>query len=159
MKKIACIAAMIAIGIAGCSTQPFGSMPPQTKQQREAQIQTANLAVQGGNFAQAEKLMGAYMYRDKNGELRFKSLGVSSESNQLAVDTVALMLWNTGRDATLENYAKRYLSGYEKDVMLCRLAERNAVYEDAYNCWNALGDVDRARRTVRTESALRILKD
>jgi len=69
------------------------------------------------------------------------------------------MLWDTGRDASLEQFAKRYLSGYERDVMLCRLAERNAVYEKAYNCWNDLGDVDRARRTVRTESALRILKD
>lgn len=86
-------------------------------------------------------------------------MGVSSDAKKKAVDTVALMLWDTGRDGTLESFAKRYLSSYERNVMLCRLAERNAIYEKAYNCWNELGDVDRARRTVRTESALRILKD
>ena len=113
----------------------------------------------GGSFESAERLLAPYLYRDDAGELRFRSLGVSSQAEKKAIDTVALMLWDTGRDATLQSFAKRYLDGYERDVMLCRLAERNAVYEKAYNCWNDLGDVDRARRTVRTESALRILKD
>lgn len=88
-----------------------------------------------------------------------RSTGISSAARQQAIDTVALVLWETGRDASLEQFSKRYLGGYEREVMLCRLAERNAVYEKAYNCWNELGDVDRARRSVRTESALRILKD
>lgn len=156
--KLGWIAVVLAIGISGCSTQLTAS-PPQTPEQREAQIEVAAQAVKGGNFGSAEKLLGPYLYRDDAGELRFRSLGVSSKAKKKAVDTVALMLWDTGRDATLESFAKRYLDGYERDVMLCRLAERNAVYEEAYNCWNGLGDVDRARRTVRTESALRILKD
>lgn len=154
-----CIAVALAVGVAGCSAQPFGFMQSKSKSQREAQLEMAAQAVKVGNFDHAEKLLASYMYRDKDGELRFRSLGVSSDLEQRTVDSVALMLWDTGRDATLEQYAKRYLSGYEREVMLCRLAERNAVYEQAYNCWNDLGDVDRARRTVRTESALRILKD
>jgi hypothetical protein len=157
--KLSCLAAVLAIAIVGCSTQQIGALPPQTTPQREAQIQSASQAVKSGNFEQAEKLLAGYLYRNDAGELLFRSLGVSSESQRQAVDTVALMLWDTGRDATLEDFAKRYLSGYERDVMLCRLSERNAIYEKAYNCWNDLGDVDRARRSVRTESALRIFKD
>ena len=156
--KLSCLAAVLAIAIVGCSTQPIGALPPQSGAQREAQIQVAAQAVIAGNFEHAEKLLAGYLYRDESGDLVFKSLGVSSESHRLAVDTVALMLWDTGRDSTLEGFAKRYLSGYEREVMLCRLAERNAVYEQAYNCWNDLGDIDRARRSVRTESALRIFK-
>lgn len=156
--RLSWIAIVLAIGVTGCTTQP-GAAPPQTPKQREAQIEVAAQAVKGGNFASAEKLLAPYLYRDQEGDLRFRSLGVSRDAKKKAVDTVALMLWDTGRDATLEGFAKRYLDDYERDVMLCRLAERNAVYEQAYNCWNDLGDVDRARRTVRTESALRILKD
>nr|WP_192963245.1 hypothetical protein [Pseudomonas fluorescens]CEK42025.1 hypothetical protein PQBR57_0072 [Pseudomonas fluorescens SBW25] len=156
--KLSCIAIVLAIGVVGCTTQPVAA-PPQTKAQRESQIDVAAQAVKAGSFDSAEKLLAPYLYRDKDGELHFRSLGVSSDAEKKAVDTVALMLWDTGRDATLESFAKHYLDGYERDVMMCRLAERNAVYEKAYNCWNDLGDVDRARRSVRTESALRILKD
>lgn len=157
--KLSCIAIVLAIGVVGCTTQPVAAPPEQTSAQREAQIEVAAQAVKGGGFDNAERLLAPYLYRDKVGELRFRSLGVSSAAEKKAVDTVALMLWSTGRDATLESFAKRYLGGYEREVMLCRLAERNSVYEKAYNCWNDLGDLDRARRTVRTESALRIFKD
>lgn len=157
--KLSCIAIALAIGVVGCTTQPVAAPPPQTTAQREAQIEVAAQAVRGGGFDSAEKLLAPYLYRSNEGELLFRSLGVSSSAKKKAIDTVALMLWDTGRDGTLESFAKRYLDGYERDVMLCRLAERNAVYEKAYNCWNDLGDVDRARRSVRTESALRILKD
>ena len=156
--RLSWIAMVLAVGVAGCSTRPAATLP-QTPAQREAQIEVAAQAVNGGSFESAERLLAPYLYRDDAGELRFRSLGVSSQAEKKAIDTVALMLWDTGRDATLQSFAKRYLDGYERDVMLCRLAERNAVYEKAYNCWNDLGDVDRARRTVRTESALRILKD
>jgi hypothetical protein len=157
--KLSCIASALAIALTGCSMEPVASMPPQTTNQREAQIDLAGQAVMTGSFAQGERLMADYLYRGKDDELLFKSVGVSSESKKKAIDTVALLLWETGRDMTLEKFANRYLSGYERDSMLCRLAERNAVYEKAYNCWNGLGDVDRARRSIRTESALRILKD
>lgn len=157
--RLSCVAFALAIGLAGCSTQPAGPPLPPTKAQREAQIELAAQAVKGGKFELAEQVLARYLYRSHSGELLFRSLRVSSAVERKAIDTVALMLWDTGRDASLEQFAKRYLSGYEGDVMLCRLAERNAVYEKAYNCWNDLGDVDRARRSVRTESALRILKD
>ena len=157
--RLSCLAVVLAIGVGGCTAQPFGALPAQSKTDREAQIISASQAVKTGNFEVAEQLLAGYMYRDATGELLFKSLSVSSDVEKQAVETVSLMLWDTGRDATLERFSKRYLSGYERDVMLCRLAERSAIYEKAYNCWNDLGDVDRARRTVRTESALRILKD
>ena len=149
----------LALSVSGCASQVGGVIPNQTKPQREAQIELAAQAVKTGNFEYAERLLGPYMYRSQEGELLFKSLGVSSDVEKKAVDTVALMLWDTGRDVSLEKFAGRYMSGYERDVMLCRLAERNAIYERAYACWNDLGDVDRARRVTRTESALRILKD
>jgi hypothetical protein len=157
--KRGCLGLALALTVAGCSSQAGGVIPDQTKPQREAQIHLAADAVKAGNFEYAERLLGPYMYRSQEGELLFKSLGVSSEVEKKAVDTVALMLWDTGRDASLEKFAGRYLSGYEREVMLCRLAERGAIYERAYACWNDLGDVDRARRVTRTESALRILKD
>lgn len=159
MIKLSGITAVLTFWVVGCATQQSGSLPSQTKAQRTAQIQLAAQAVKSGNFKYAERLLADYMYRDKEGELRFKSLGVSSLVEKQAIDSVALLLWDTARDATLEKFANRYLDGYERDVMLCRLAERNAVYEKAYSCWNELGDVDRAQRTIRTESALRILKD
>lgn len=151
------LVAALGLSIAGCSSLP--SEAPQSKVDREAQIQTAAHAVSTGNFEMAEKLMAVYLYRDKKGDLKFRSLGVSSDAQKKATDTVALLLWQTGRDASLARFADRYLDGYERDVMHCRIAERNAVFEEAYNCWNDLGDVDRARRSVRIESALRILKD
>ncbi|KQW19951.1 MULTISPECIES: hypothetical protein [Pseudomonas] len=157
--RLSWVVLAISLGIVGCTTQPPGVPLPPTREQREAQIEVAAQAVKTGKFEQAEQLLSRYLYRSPDGELLFRSMGVGSDAEQMAIDTVALMLWETGRDASLESFSKRYLSGYERDVMLCRLAERNAVYEKAYNCWNDLGDVDRARRTVRTESALRILKD
>ncbi|MCF5371297.1 hypothetical protein [Pseudomonas syringae] len=157
--KLSCIVLMLALGVGGCSTQPGATLPDQTQTQREIQILNASHAVNSGSFDKAEKLMGDYLFRDGAGELRFKSLNVSSEVEKQAVDTVALLLWDTKRDATLISFSNRYLSGYEREVMLCRVAERGADYEKAYNCWNDLGDVDRARRTIKTESALRVLKD
>lgn len=158
MRQVS-MAVLFAIAVAGCSAHTGGEMPKQSKSQREAQIELAAQAVKAGNFEHAERLLGSYMYRTPDGELLFKSLGVSSDVEKKAVDTVALLLWDTGRDGTLEVFSKRYLRGYERDSMLCRLAERDGVYEQAYNCWNDLGDVDRARRVTRTESALRVLKD
>ncbi len=158
MRQVS-MAVLFAIALAGCATPTGGDMPKQSKSQREAQIELAAQAVKAGNFEHAERLLGSYMYRTPDGELMFKSLGVSSDVEKKAVDTVSLLLWDTGRNGTLEVFSKRYLRGYERDVMLCRLAEREAVYEKAYNCWNDIGDVDRARRVTRTESALRILKD
>lgn len=148
----------LVLALSGCATD-VATAPPQTKSERTAQVQAAAQAVRLGNFEHAERLLADYMYRDKEGGLRFKSMTLSSEARKQATDAVALLLWETGRDASLEKFAQRYLRGYERGVMLCRLAERNARYEQAYQCWNRLGDLDRARRVVKTEAALRILKD
>lgn len=148
----------MVLALSGCATDVVTALP-QTKSERTAQVQAAAQAVRLGNFEHAERLLADYMYRDKEGGLRFKSMTLSSEARKQATDAVALLLWETGRDASLEKFAQRYLRGYERDVMLCRLAERNARYEQAYQCWNRLGDLDRARRVVKTEAALRILKD
>lgn len=147
-----------ALMLASCSVQAE-DWQNQTKEERTAQVQAAAQAVKLANYQHAEHLLGDYMYRDDDGGLRFKSMTLSSEAKKLATDTVALLLWETGRDASLEAFAKRHLSGDERDSTLCRLAERNALYDEAFNCWNKLGDLDRAQRVVRTESALRILRN
>lgn len=82
---------------------------------------------------------------------------LNGESRKIAIDTVISLLWETGRDQTLAQFAKEYLSGDEYKVTMCRLSERQAHYPDAYACWNNLGHEDRAERTIRTEAALRIL--
>lgn len=153
------LGAVVALGGCISTGQAYAPVPAQSKGERAAQISSAAQAVKLGNYEHAEKLMADYMYRDQSGELLFKSTSFTAESRKQAVDTVALLLWETGRNESLEHFASRYLSGYERSSMLCRVAERGAVYEKAYNCWNELGDVDRARRVIKTESALRILKD
>lgn len=157
--RIRLLGLFIALGLTGCVTEPDGSPLPASSAQREAQVDLAGQEAMRGRYKQAEQLLAPYLYRSAEGDLMLRSTGISSAAQQKAIDTVALLLWETGRDASLEQFSKRYLGGYEREVMLCRLAERNAVYEKAYNCWNDLGDVDRARRSVRTESALRILKE
>lgn len=157
MKPIALALTLGLLG--GCVTPSAPKAPNQTLEERSAQIIAASEAVKVGKFDQAEKLLADYLYRDQNGELLFKSMNLSSEVQKEAIQAVALLLWKTGRDASLEKFANRYLSAQDKKVTMCRLAERNAVYEQAYNCWNDQGEVDRARRVSRTEAALRILKD
>ena len=149
------------VALSGCviAGQVYAPVPAQSKDERAAQVASAAQAVKLGNYEHAERLMADYMYRDQGGELLFKSTSFTSASRKQAVDTVAQLLWETGRNESLEHFASRYLSGYERSSMLCRVAERGAVYEKAYNCWNELGDIDRARRVIKTESALRILKD
>lgn len=159
MLKASTALILAAALVSGCSGMGTLKAPPQTKYERAAQVQAASAALRAGNYHQAEQLLADYMYRDDSGELRFKFLRFTPEGKKQAVDTVAMLLWETGRDQSLADFASRYLHGYERDVMLCRLAERKAEFEDAYQCWNDLGDIDRARRSVRTESALRILKD
>lgn len=148
----------MALFVSGCASQGTAVLP-QSTDERTAQVQAAAQAVKLGQYEHAERLLADYLYRDADNGLRFKSFSLSSAAKKQATDTVALLLWETGRDASLETFAKRYLSGYERDVMLCRLAERNARYKQAFECWNKLGDSDRAKRVLKTEAALRILKD
>lgn len=159
MVRSAAVLLVITALLTGCSGIGKHKAPVQTKHERAAQVQAAAGAIKAGNYHHAENLLADYMYRDSSGELRFKFISFTPEGKKHAVDTVTMLLWETGRDKTLADFADRYLHGYERETMLCRLAERNAEYEDAYQCWNDIGDIDRARRSVRTESALRILRN
>jgi hypothetical protein len=87
--------------------------------------------------------------------MKYSSL--SGENRKQAIDTVVSLLWATGRDDTLKQFADDYLSGNEYKATICRITERQALYEEAYHCWNKMGEIDRAERVVRTEAALRIL--
>ncbi len=158
MRRLVFVCACAGLLLAGCAGSGV-SKSSQTKHERDAQVKAAAHALKVGKHDHAEQLMADYLYRDSDGELRFRFVSFTPQGKKQAIDTVALLLWETGRDSTLEGFANRYLNGYERGTMLCRLAERNAQYEKAYHCWNELGDVDRARRSVRTEAALRLLKD
>ena len=132
------------------------SFEAAAKPSREAEMNYAMQAVERGDFEAAEAILAPYMVRHENGELRFKSFGGFS-GRKTAIDAVVMLLWETGRDRTLESFAKRYLNGYERNVTLCRIAERGAEYEAAFKCWNDVGDVDRARRVIKTKLALEVM--
>ncbi|WHT75815.1 hypothetical protein QMY54_00550 (plasmid) [Pseudomonas rhodesiae] len=110
-----------------------------------------------GKYQHAERMLAQYVSRNNSGQLRMKYFGISGENRKHAIDTVATLLWETGRDDSLKQFAKDYLSGSEYQTTLCRISERQAKYEEAYHCWNEMGEIDRAERVVRTEAALRIL--
>lgn len=144
--------------LAGCGSYA-GVMEGQGTSLRAAQIQAASNAVNRGDYQQAQLLLGPHLYRDDEGELRLKQMFFKGPVDDLAVHTVVALLWETSRDASLEAFASRYLKGTEREVTLCRLAERNAQYSDAFLCWNNLGDIDRAQRVIQQERALNLLKD
>lgn len=117
----------------------------------------AKQAVDLGYYVNAERLLAQYVYRNKAGELKLRFFGLSGKIRKEAIDTVVRLLWETGRDDTLKQFADDYLSGDEYQTTLCRISERQASYEQAYQCWNRMGEVDRAERVIRTEAAIRIL--
>jgi hypothetical protein len=96
--------------------------------------------------------------RTQDGSLKLKKLGIFGDTRKDAIDMIVLLLWETGRDKTLATFANDYLSGDERKTTLCRLAERQGQWQDAYRCWNDLGDGDRAERVLRTEASIRILR-
>tara|TARA_R110001606_G_scaffold398765_2_gene578827 strand:- start:84387 stop:84866 length:480 start_codon:yes stop_codon:yes gene_type:complete len=141
----------------GCTTSPPNYALQQSRVERTDQIHAAAHAVRLGDYETAESLLSPYLYRDKSGELRFHPIGFAADGRKAGIDTVTQLLWETGRDSTLELFIARYLGGYERGVMRCRISERGALYEEAYHCWNELGDRDRAERVMRTEAASRLL--
>lgn len=153
MRKIALVCCLLLSGCTGRSILPVTAADIQDR----SLILGAQEAVQRGQYKEAEHLLAKYVYRTETGDLKIQFWGLNSKSRKLAIDTVVSLLWETGRDQTLAQFAKEYLSGDEYQVTMCRLAERQAHYPDAYACWNKLGHQDRAERTVRTEAALRIL--
>lgn len=143
--------------LSGCSGMEPILGPSPDDIQDQSQLSGASQALHFGSYANSEKIMGQYVYRADNGDLKLRYFGISSENRKQAIDTVVSLLWETGRDDTLKQFAGDYLSGNEYKTTLCRIAERQAQYEQAYHCWNNMGDVDRAERVIRTEAALRIL--
>lgn len=149
--------AHIAVLIACMSLGACTGSPSVSDLQNQSQLSGADQAVHIGKYESAEKLLGQYVYRDDRGNLKMKYSGLSGETRKQAIDTVVSLLWATGRDDTLKQFADDYLSGNEYKATMCRITERQALYEEAYHCWNKMGEIDRAERVVRTEAALRIL--
>ncbi|QHF00601.1 hypothetical protein LCG56_27925 (plasmid) [Pseudomonas cannabina pv. alisalensis] len=150
--------AMAILVLTGCAhdEKPFFAPSPSDLQDK-SQLSGADQAVHMGKYPQAERMLAQYVSRNDSGQLRMKYFGISSENRKHAIDTVVTLLWETGRDDSLMQFAKDYLSGPEYQTTLCRISERQAKYEEAYHCWNQMGEIDRAERVVRTEAALRIL--
>lgn len=157
MKRYS-ILAMALVFLSGCAheNKPFFA-PSDSDLQDQSQLSGADQAVHMGKYPHAERMLAQYVSRNDSGQLRMKYFGISSENRKHAVDTVANLLWETGRDDSLKQFAKDYLSRAEYETTLCRISERQAKYEEAYHCWNEMGEIDRAERVVRTEAALRIL--
>ncbi|WGK63362.1 hypothetical protein QAO71_17625 (plasmid) [Halopseudomonas sp. SMJS2] len=156
MKTIL-LMAFFSWALLGCSIAPMA--PPSTAAEKAAKVDAASRAVKIGRYNQAELLLSDYVYRSAKGSLKLRRLALTGETRTQAIDTVTSLLWETGRDVTLTNFAADYLPRYERDVTLCRLSERQARYQDAYRCWNELGHVDRADRVLRTQATIEILRD
>lgn len=142
--------------LTGCAGEPFFG-DNAADRQAKSQIAGAAQAVALGLYPEAERQLAPYVYRDDSERLKLKFFGVSGENRKLLADTVVTLLWETGRDDTLQQFSEEYLSGLERTTVRCRLSERRALYEAAYHCWNDSGQTDRAERVIRTEAALRIL--
>lgn len=151
MHKASAVVLLACMALGACTG------PSVTELQDQSQLSGADQAVHIGKYDTAEKILGQYVYRDDSGGLKMKYLGISSDNRKQAIDTVVSLLWETGRDDTLKQFADDYLSGDEYKATICRITERQAMYEEAYHCWNKMGEGARAERVIRTEAALRIL--
>ncbi|MGP0171090.1 hypothetical protein ACSVIJ_04330 [Pseudomonas sp. NCHU5208] len=158
---------LLAMSVSGCATSDKPYPVPGYEQNVTAAATVglddmaiasgASKAVDIGDYAYAEKSLQKFVYRDKKGQLKLIYFGLSGETRKVVIDTVVRLLWETGRDETLLQFADDYLSSREYSVTACRLSERQAAYEQAYQCWNRMGEIDRAERVLRTEAAIRIL--
>lgn len=150
MRKLFCPALVTTLLLCGCA-------PSVKDLQDQSQLSGANNAVLMANYQDAEKLLGQYVYRDGSGRLRMKSVGISADNRKHGIDTVVQLLWETGRDESLQQFAREYLTGSEYQTTMCRISERQARFEEAYHCWNDMGEATRAERVIATEAALQIL--
>jgi hypothetical protein len=157
MHKLSLVVFLASMSLGACSSSNPLFAPSVSDLQDRSQLSGADQAVHIGKYDSAEKILGQYVHRDEHGNLKMKYLGISGDNRKQAVDTVVTLLWETGRDDTLKQFAKDYLSGDEYKATMCRISERQALYEEAYHCWNKMGEGDRAERVIRTEAALRIL--
>ncbi|WP_409287010.1 hypothetical protein [Pseudomonas guariconensis] len=147
-----CVLAVMSL--AGCSLMG----PSRADRQDSGRLDGADQAVAMGQYRGAEQLLSQYVYRDEGGRLKLKYFGINGDNRKRAINTVVSLLWETGRDETLQQFADDYLSGKEYRTIVCRLSERQGLFEQAYQCWNRIGEIDRAERVIRSEAALRILQ-
>ncbi|MCK1788700.1 hypothetical protein [Pseudomonas violetae] len=150
MRKLYRPALLATLLLCGCA-------PSVKDLQDQSQLSGANNAVLMANYQNAEKLLGQYVYRDRSGRLKVRSVGISADNRKHAIDTVVQLLWETGRDESLQQFAGEYLTGREYQTTMCRISERQARFEEAYHCWNDMGEATRAERVIATEAALQIL--
>ena len=156
MRPSCVIALSLALTITGCADR--GMLPvTQADIDARSRLMAAQEAVAIGKYPLAESLMQEYVYRSEKGELKMKFWGLSGKNRKMAIDVVSALLWETGRDETSAQFADDYLSGDERQTVHCRLAERQARYNDAFQCWNDMGQGDRADRVLRTKGAMDIL--
>lgn len=156
MKTAMACLAISLVSLTGCAGGPLFGESLADRQAR-SQIDGAERAVTLGSYPEAEQLLAPFVYRDDAQRLKLKFFGVSGANRKLVADTVVRLLWETGRDDTLQQFSEAYLSGDDRTSVRCRLFERKGLYEAAYQCWNDAGQTDRAERVIRTEAALRIL--
>lgn len=156
MRALPLTAILVSLMLAGCASGPFGTTPSELNDQ--ARVSAAGIAMKGGEYKRAEGILSVYVKRTDDGSLKLQNLGQFGDTRKRAIDLIVTLLWETGRDKTLAKFADDYLSGNERSTTLCRLAERQGRWEDAYRCWNDMGEVDRAERVLRTEATIRILR-
>ncbi|ELY0897930.1 hypothetical protein AAEX31_006078, partial [Pseudomonas aeruginosa] len=110
MKKYALLLCLTLTGCTGGKTiLPVTAADIQDR----SLILGAQQAVQRGQYQEAEQLLSKYVYRTDKGDLKIQFWGLNGESRKIAIDTVISLLWETGRDQTLAQFAKEYLSGDE----------------------------------------------
>ncbi len=154
---------LVAMSVSGCASNPSPPAPAPVMTATAADlgdmaiVSGAAKAVDIGDYAYAERALQKFVYRDKKGQLKLIYFGLSGDTRKQAIDTVVRLLWETGRDDTLRQFADDYLSGREYQTTLCRIAERQGAFEQAYQCWNRMGEVERAERVIRTDAAIKIL--
>lgn len=104
MKKYALLLCLTLTGCTGGKTiLPVTAADIQDR----SLILGAQQAVQRGQYQEAEQLLSKYVYRTDKGDLKIQFWGLNGESRKIAIDTVISLLWETGRDQTLAQFAKR----------------------------------------------------
>ncbi|KZN20772.1 hypothetical protein A1D17_04305 [Pseudomonas fluorescens] len=155
MRSLPLTLIVAAMLLGGCSTGPLATQGALNDKSR---VRAAGVAMKGGEYKKAEAILSIYVARTQDGSLELKKLGLFGDTRKEAIDMIVMLLWETGRDKTLAKFADDYLSGDERKTTLCRVEERQGQWQDAYRCWNDLGDADRAERVLRTEASIRILR-
>lgn len=148
------LALMAVITLSGCAN--VGLPVTQADIDDRSKIIAARDAVKVGKYSLAESILSDFVYRSDNGDLKVEFWGLKGSNRDMVIDTVEALLWESGKDTTNIQFANTYLTGKDRQTVLCRIAERQADYPKAYECWNKMGDIDRARRSMQMDAAIRV---